>query len=181
MIVLPQNIQQISYVCDVRTILFFDNSPQKIDPQYKELFVPRNGYIYILPGFVIGFAGFVTFTDPKDLESAGNRDISQWWCTLQESHIYIYMGVKQNVSKFLVWGILTLNKTCKAMIPNCQKKKLPQGAVKSLGEMLWRIFPKAPQSEWGWSRTGWSWQEIWLRLGKVVKHDFVTIGRLEWW
>ena len=77
MIVLPQNIQQISYVCDVRTILFFDNSPQKIDPQYKELFVPRNGYIYILPGFVIGFAGFVTFTDPKDLESAGNRDISQ--------------------------------------------------------------------------------------------------------
>ena len=25
--------------------------------------------------------------------------------------------------------------------------------------MLIRIFPKGPQSEWGWSRTGWSWQD----------------------
>ena len=41
-----------------------------------------------------------------------------------------------------------------------------------LGEMLLLIFPKGPQSDWGWSRTGWSWQAelagpegIFLELG----------------
>ena len=32
-------------------------------------------------------------------------------------------------------------------------------AIDLWGEMLIRIFPKGPQSEWGWSRTGWSWQD----------------------
>jgi len=30
-----------------------------------------------------------------------------------------------------------------------------------LREFLYIIFPKGPQSEWGWSRVGWSWQQWW--------------------
>lgn len=52
-----------------------------------------------MPGFVIGFAGFVTFTDPNDLESAGNRDRTRNDDVPYRNPIYIYMGVKQNVSK----------------------------------------------------------------------------------
>jgi len=43
-----------------------------------------------------------------------------------------------------------------------------QGACKDEGtdkgflrETFFLIFPKGPQSEWGWSRVGWSWQEWW--------------------
>jgi len=43
-----------------------------------------------------------------------------------------------------------------------------QGACKEEGtdkgflrETFFLIFPKGPQSEWGWSRVGWSWQEWW--------------------
>ena len=81
--------------------------------------------------------------------------------------------------KFLPLRHLNFEQNLQDYDTELPKKNLPQGAVKSLGEMLWRIFPKAPQSEWGWSRTGWSWQETWLRLGKVLKHDFVTMGPLE--
>lgn len=35
-----------------------------------------------------------------------------------------------------------------------------------LRDMLFNIFPKGPQSEWGWSRVGWSWQEWWKLVEK---------------
>lgn len=41
-----------------------------------------------------------------------------------------------------------------------------------LREMLFGIFPKGPQSEWGWSRVGWSWQEWW----KIVERVFELLG-----
>merc|ERR1719215_1393995 len=37
-----------------------------------------------------------------------------------------------------------------------------------LRDMLFNIFPKGPQSEWGWSREGWSWQEWW----KIVQKSY---------
>mmetsp|Transcript_58297 Transcript_58297/g.125246 ORF Transcript_58297/g.125246 Transcript_58297/m.125246 type:complete len:253 (+) Transcript_58297:84-842(+) len=34
----------------------------------------------------------------------------------------------------------------------------PHGVLR---EMLYLLFPRGPDSEWGWSRVGWSWQEWW--------------------
>eukprot|EP00420_Gonyaulax_spinifera_P035297 CAMPEP_0197877398 /NCGR_PEP_ID=MMETSP1439-20131203/6096_1 /TAXON_ID=66791 /ORGANISM="Gonyaulax spinifera, Strain CCMP409" /LENGTH=301 /DNA_ID=CAMNT_0043496737 /DNA_START=89 /DNA_END=994 /DNA_ORIENTATION=- len=55
-----------------------------------------------------------------------------------------------------------------------------QGAFKggfdkyaTLREMLFLIFPKGPQSEWGWSRVGWSWQEWW----KIVEHVYESVEK----
>ena len=41
-----------------------------------------------------------------------------------------------------------------------------------LRQMLFSIYPKGPDSDWGWSRVGWSWQEWW----KIVER---TIGCLD--
>lgn len=46
-----------------------------------------------MPGFVIGFAGFVTFTDPNDLESAGNRDRTRNDDVPYRNPIYIYIYI----------------------------------------------------------------------------------------
>lgn len=48
-----------------------------------------------------------------------------------------------------------------------------------LREMLIRIFPKGPQSEWGWSRTGWSWQEWWKIVQKTMSVLHPTSGFVE--
>lgn len=40
-----------------------------------------------------------------------------------------------------------------------------------LRETFFMIFPKGPQSEWGWSRVGWSWQEWW----KIVEGCYVAL------
>lgn len=42
-----------------------------------------------------------------------------------------------------------------------------------LGELFFSIFPKGPQSEWGWSRVGWSWQEWW----KITESCFNNIDK----
>uniref|UniRef100_A0A7S0FAS5 Uncharacterized protein n=1 Tax=Pyrodinium bahamense TaxID=73915 RepID=A0A7S0FAS5_9DINO len=42
-----------------------------------------------------------------------------------------------------------------------------------LREMLFLIFPKGPQSAWGWSRIGWSWQEWW----KILENCYVSINK----
>ena len=36
-----------------------------------------------------------------------------------------------------------------------------QDAEGVLRQMLFSIYPKGPDSDWGWSRVGWSWQEWW--------------------
>ena len=45
----------------------------------------------------------------------------------------------------------------------------PRGVLR---QMLFSIYPKSPDSDWGWARVGWSWQEWW----KIVER---TIGSLE--
>lgn len=47
-----------------------------------------------------------------------------------------------------------------------------QDARGVLRQMLFSIYPKSPDSDWGWARVGWSWQEWW----KIVER---TIGGLE--
>jgi len=42
-----------------------------------------------------------------------------------------------------------------------------------LSELLYIIFPKGPQSEWGWSRVGWSWQEWW----KITENCYNSIDK----
>jgi len=42
-----------------------------------------------------------------------------------------------------------------------------------LRELFFLIFPKGPQSEWGWSRVGWSWQEWW----KITENCFNGIDK----
>eukprot|EP00933_Yihiella_yeosuensis_P001095 TRINITY_DN101750_c0_g1_i1.p1 TRINITY_DN101750_c0_g1~~TRINITY_DN101750_c0_g1_i1.p1 ORF type:complete len:269 (+),score=73.44 TRINITY_DN101750_c0_g1_i1:50-808(+) len=37
-----------------------------------------------------------------------------------------------------------------------------------LRQMLFNIFPKSPNSEWGWSRVGWSWLQWWQILEKLL-------------
>lgn len=51
-----------------------------------------------MPGFVIGFAGFVTFTDPNDLESAGNRDRTRNDDVPYRNPIYIYIWESNKMS-----------------------------------------------------------------------------------
>merc|ERR1712129_411800 len=46
-----------------------------------------------------------------------------------------------------------------------------------LRETFFLIFPKGPQSEWGWSRVGWSWQE-WWNLLKAVTQAWIVPGPL---
>jgi len=37
-----------------------------------------------------------------------------------------------------------------------------------LREMLFIVFPKGPNSDWGWSRVGWGWQEWWKITEKTI-------------
>lgn len=122
MIVLPQNIQQISYIWDVRTILFFDNSPQKIDPPYKELFVPRNGYI------------FARIRDRLRKDS-WHWPIQTTWSrqaivTYRNDDVPyrnpIYMGVKQNVSKIQNLRHLDFEQNLQDYDTQLPKKKHPK-------------------------------------------------------
>lgn len=145
MIVLPQNIQQHFIHFGCKKTSFLDNSPQKIDPKYKELFVPRNGYIcqdsWHLP--------IQKTWSRQAIVTYRNDDVPY----RNPIYIYINMGVKQNVSKFLVWGILTLNKTCQTMIPNCQKKRTPRSCEK----LRWNVvayLSKSPTIRMGLEPNG---------------------------
>ena len=37
-----------------------------------------------------------------------------------------------------------------------------------LRQMLFSIYPKGPDSNWGWSRVGWSWQEWWKICERTI-------------
>eukprot|EP00419_Tripos_fusus_P029243 CAMPEP_0172709920 /NCGR_PEP_ID=MMETSP1074-20121228/55350_1 /TAXON_ID=2916 /ORGANISM="Ceratium fusus, Strain PA161109" /LENGTH=281 /DNA_ID=CAMNT_0013533243 /DNA_START=50 /DNA_END=892 /DNA_ORIENTATION=- len=45
-----------------------------------------------------------------------------------------------------------------AVVGACKGEGTDKGFLR---ETFFLIFPKGPQSEWGWSRVGWSWQEWW--------------------
>lgn len=40
--------------------------------------------------------------------------------------------------------------------------------IKVFQDLFFAIFPKGPESEWGWSRVGWSWAEWWKMLEKTM-------------
>jgi len=49
-------------------------------------------------------------------------------------------------------------KSLKEAVPGACSEGTDKGFLR---ETFFLIFPKGPQSEWGWSRVGWSWQEWW--------------------
>lgn len=56
----------------------------------------------------------------------------------------------------------------------------PQGVLQ---ELLLGIFPKGPESDWGWSRIGWGWSEWWKTVQKIMASidptsAFVELGFL---
>lgn len=38
-----------------------------------------------------------------------------------------------------------------------------------LSKFFFSIFPKSPTSPWGWSRVGWSWQQWWGTVDKILQ------------
>jgi len=58
----------------------------------------------------------------------------------------------------LLIGHRIKTKALKEAVPGACSEGTDKGFLR---EAFFLIFPKGPQSEWGWSRIGWSWQEWW--------------------
>merc|ERR1740121_301536 len=75
-----------------------------------------------------------------------------------------YGLAKAPVGLGVILGELTLGRRCKTNAVEQAVRETMKGNKDKHGtlqDLLYMIYPRGPSSPWGWSRTGWGWQQWW--------------------